>query len=896
MIIRKLRLKNFIGIFAGTGQTEITIDFPENDNKITMLSGKNGSGKTTILSQLQPYKDSMDDRKDLILPGTDGEKEIWYEDSGHTYKIQHYYGKKPASFFQKDGAELNDSGSVRLFEDVVTQQLGLTKDYFSIGRLGSNMKNFIELPTMQRKNYIMGFIEAVQKYSDAHVIVASKLNVLSKQMTQMTTTYKQYDDIDKIQQDMKTMEQDLAAEQQTLFSDNSSLAMNKASLSSVSADLSKVSFTDVKRKEADLESQHLAYASGNEKFVSLYGNMPADKCTAQIATLSGSIKNITSEASAIGAKIDLANSYITESSNTRLRYSSLISKLAVSDTASLLKQLTEAKAVVVKHEETLSHDEAYAFVSKDIRQSLSYLESLSGMLQAMINAYAVLNKKADGSDVPYYEMIFTNGKQFMLDMTDRIAKQSKLLAEKQEKLISYQKYLDGLDCEYTNKSSGISCGASSGSDNEKTLDSIKAEMDSMRNTIAVTNKDISALKEDIDHLNDDYFQTSTVVQQINNADTKHNTVFQYFKTKYGRPGELLSMPFDHLKQVASNIRDDIEGAADAAGTLVREKETESTINNQYIASVQIDSSRKSYQDEIDRLDLAIASKKSELVSLQSEAVSKKKALDDASSAAVLFQTYLDGLLKDSDVVSAIHDNKAVLDKYESDSKTSSLLSQQISMLNTKVVADQEKIKELTSASTKLRSTEMVVAQLKKDITDITVNYNDCSVIEKILNPKNGIPKVFLQAYLGNVESVANDLLHVAYGDKFSIHFDLTASDFFIRVNSGANSISDILLASQGETALTVISLSLALIEKAIGNYKILSLDEIDGPLDSYNRDAFINILTKQIIRLGIQQVFVISHNNSFDVCPMNLILLPGSAVNDADSGYMQNKTIVADFR
>lgn len=36
-----------------------------------MLLGRNGSGKSTILSALSPYKESLDERKNLILDGED---------------------------------------------------------------------------------------------------------------------------------------------------------------------------------------------------------------------------------------------------------------------------------------------------------------------------------------------------------------------------------------------------------------------------------------------------------------------------------------------------------------------------------------------------------------------------------------------------------------------------------------------------------------------------------------------------------------------------------------------------------------------------------------------------------------------------------------------------------
>lgn len=100
------------------------------------------------------------------------------------------------------------------------------------------------------------------------------------------------------------------------------------------------------------------------------------------------------------------------------------------------------------------------------------------------------------------------------------------------------------------------------------------------------------------------------------------------------------------------------------------------------------------------------------------------------------------------------------------------------------------------------------------------------------------------------------------------------------------------MASQGEIAITTISISLALIEQSIGAYNILCLDEIDGPLDSVNRGNFIDILNNQIQKLGIEQVFIISHNNAFDTAEMDLVLLKGNNVNKDNTVFMENKNII----
>ena len=164
MRIVRLKLVNFIGIKHGLNEDEIEIVFPENGNAFTMLNGGNGSGKSTIQSQLHPFKESFDDRKELIIPGTIGIKEIDILHNGSLYEIKHIYDKTTASFIKKDGEELNENGKVRTFEDVVANELEVTKDYFKIGKIGSNTDNFVQFSTSQRKSYISNFVQEVEKY------------------------------------------------------------------------------------------------------------------------------------------------------------------------------------------------------------------------------------------------------------------------------------------------------------------------------------------------------------------------------------------------------------------------------------------------------------------------------------------------------------------------------------------------------------------------------------------------------------------------------------------------------------------------------------------------------------------------------------------------------------
>ena len=79
-------------------------------------------------------------------------------------------------------------------------------------------------------------------------------------------------------------------------------------------------------------------------------------------------------------------------------------------------------------------------------------------------------------------------------------------------------------------------------------------------------------------------------------------------------------------------------------------------------------------------------------------------------------------------------------------------------------------------------------------------------------------------------------------------------------------------ASQGERAIISLALSFALIRQRSFIYNIMLLDEVDGPLHKSVRDKFIAILFKQIHDINAEQVFLVSHNNTFDGFNVNVIL------------------------
>ena len=146
-----LKLENFATIYSGMKRKSIEIDFTKCKNKIVLLIGDNGTGKTAILSELHPfaYAGSMDVRSDssIIMPDKNGYKEIHISHEGNLYIIKHHYKNNKGkimvkSFISKNGEELNANGNVTSFLSLVKQELTIEQDYLkSVPRGGVTFLN-----------------------------------------------------------------------------------------------------------------------------------------------------------------------------------------------------------------------------------------------------------------------------------------------------------------------------------------------------------------------------------------------------------------------------------------------------------------------------------------------------------------------------------------------------------------------------------------------------------------------------------------------------------------------------------------------------------------------------------------------------------------------------------
>ena len=177
---------------------------------------------------------------------------------------------------------------------------------------------------------------------------------------------------------------------------------------------------------------------------------------------------------------------------------------------------------------------------------------------------------------------------------------------------------------------------------------------------------------------------------------------------------------------------------------------------------------------------------------------------------------------------------------------------------------------------KLQSGLTLYLENKANLENYQMHFDNMTLVRQSLSSNKGIPTIIVKHYLKDTVKMTNDLLDVAYNGNIVLgDFNIDADEFTMPVYNRGKLLPDVKLLSQGEISLTSVALSFALVSQSLNGYNIMSLDEIDGALDSDNRRNFLLIMERQIERIGSEQNFMITHNDAFSSQPVDIIDLSG---------------------
>ncbi|MBN8545811.1 MAG: hypothetical protein J0L60_06725 [Ignavibacteria bacterium] len=155
MKIHSLKLRGAIGIRKGLGQEEVSLNFKDFAPGLVAISGRNGTGKTTIIENLHPYRCmvSRDGSLTTQFYLKDSYRVLEFEYNGKQYEskilIDALTGASEAYLFEQ-GKALND-GKLTTYDKAIEDLLGSRDLFFNSVFSGQKSKGIAQLKPAEIK-------------------------------------------------------------------------------------------------------------------------------------------------------------------------------------------------------------------------------------------------------------------------------------------------------------------------------------------------------------------------------------------------------------------------------------------------------------------------------------------------------------------------------------------------------------------------------------------------------------------------------------------------------------------------------------------------------------------------------------------------------------------------
>lgn len=854
------------------------------------------------MSQLHPFKESFDDRKDLIVEDTTGRKEIDYiDDEGNKYEIVHIYGKAAQSFFKKNGVELNQNGGVRTFEDLVKKELGITKEYSKIGKIGSNTKNFVDFTAADRKNYIGNFLD-IEDIIEKYNITNQKLKTLKKDINTVSGELSKFKAKETIENEIKQIEETIEkinSELSTLYTESGKLSAN---IDHSNKELDAGSSLDslllrINEKKTDIANNKQTKESLEKELDNIND---AESVKSKLEEL---VSQLRIDAQVNNTNIQNTNLLLTDYKNklatTKIELSSLGNP---EDIQSLRESIKKIEAEIEELKKNIRSNEYSILISNMLKAKKdvnSYLEKFIAFTDYIEKYFSDLSRRSIvgvGSNIDYF---------FNEDFNETFKRQ---VTEARNVILSKQQLLNVQQKQRGEKEAHVCL--------LKNLEKRPSECNiddcpfikeallhkNVLEEISVKDNEITQTKKDIELL-------STTLENLQNLQTLYLNFQDAYKNVKPRDNEIY-LSFISKKTLIEWVNGPISEFQVKRQEIIEKVNNAILLFNEYSNKMALLSSsnkslsvmegsdlsiREKYLQDISELEGNIEKLTKTLEEQKTKSIETNTNLAEQTNLLTKYNTYIQSIKNIASASTMLSTANTEFNKLSKIAEELAEYTAKEKVISSRISTLSATLFEKQKALDSLKASLSQVVILNEKLQKLNKQYDPVATVASALSPTSGIPLILMKTYLEETESIANDLLSIAFGGDFKIKFVTTEKEFSIQVQSKDNVKPDIKMASQGEVAITTISISLALIEQSIGNYNILCLDEIDGPLDASNRNNFINILNSQIEKLGIKQVFVISHNDAFDASPVDLILLKGSNIDTENTSFMEDKTVLYQY-
>lgn len=893
MLLRKLRLVNYGGIYNGMHLYEINIDFTKCKNRIILIRGDNGSGKTTIEQALKPLPDS----NDSFIAGKTAIKEIDYYDemANIIYCLQFIHECKPngeranaKGYIKKiivatnEINELNPSGNITRCKEIIYEEFQLDPNYITLTQLSSTERGLADKRPADRKKYVNAIVNNTEVYNDIHKKLSKKSttykglmgSIVSKldsigdkgkldaELTSLNIKIKELSDLNTI-----SIQKRASAEGAIREIDPDGSFIDKISTLYNNRDYILNIINDIKSKITRYEDKYIINDIDANSIYKL--NKTIDRLEESKKLKQNEIESLlqarevdATELQTKTAKLSSINSgmsykqYLSIQSECKTRMSQIetrfkfidLDNISQTEFVTVITNLTNIREEIRNYTQNTTHGIIDEVLNNRIDNVMSWINTTVDEIEQC--------KK----DILYYESELKS-----IEAKSKIIEALKIRPDKCK--IN--------DCPYIKQAY------------EAQLELNKTNPDHLNETLKQTITHLKEKEIELKHYQE-YKDASVFVKNcIDKLEMIKESLskFKQFDINMIKDTTLLFKSMYLQDNHILTILDELYFLLDIANNIEEYK----TINKEYNRVTAELKSLKSQADFIELLEKDIADIQSKLdkdIEIIDRARSEIKNIDR------ILIDYNNQLKDETDILEYKNNLKVECDSYNNIEKEIESEKNKIDKINKyrDIIDESNSIIQNTDIQLKplLERREMINYQLNlmtqyiKELEEYKTMYNKIETLKYYSSPTTGIQLLFVSIYMNKILDNANRLLCNLFNGQFALlPFIITESEFRIpvAVNDGLNH-EDITTMSSAQIALLSMIISISLLSQTSTKLNIIVGDEIDAPFDGTNRRQFFEILDKLRMLVNANQCVLISHNSELSQYACDVILLRNENSDD----------------
>lgn len=863
MLLKRLKLVNYGGIYNGMGLYEIEIDFTRCRNKIVLIKGDNGSGKSTIENALKPLPDD----NSSFISGVSACKEIEYidETNGIVYSISYIHEYKNQSriskgYFKKilpngNVIDLNPSGNISSCKEMINEELELDANYITLTQLSSTKRGIADLRPAERKRYVNSILSSTDVYNTMYKTLSKKASTYKALMSSISSKIDNVGNTVQLQEELKSIESKISETEKLMEQHNEVINKEKGMLLSIDPN-NEIS----NRIETYTESTKI-YSNKKDEFSKQLNKIYSTDPNLSTIVINKEIldklnQDIIDTKYLIESTKERINNLIKEREQEASRLEEETAKLKSINSGMNLIEVQRIKDDLTSRKEkirkrwgdivdlnTITHDE-FMIAYEAIKQMIEILNQPIELIPS------------DDIEIEYLDVL-RNIERLDNEIEDTAVFRNKIEMNEYKLDILEQR---PSDC--NNNSCPFIADALKA---KKIIDELMKQRKGFT-TISELNKQKESYEQKLSNVERNkrlleiYNTNRIILSKLQlNLDTYENCVVSLSRNR------LMILPT-------------LAGFIEYSNDLIEYKSIDKDLNDitvKYNALYTQKDLINMITDSIDRLNVNINEDTVKINAMNEEITSLTKKYNDMCKLCISLEDIFNLRASLNECEESLRILNEEIEKDRSNIDRIEKLNSDIEKLNVNISELKSQLEPLRKTAESLRYRITLSAEYSKEYEQYNMMYTKIETLKYYCSPTTGIQLLFANMYLNKIMDNANKILSRLFGGTFALlPLIITESEFRIpvAVRGGINH-DDITSMSSAQISLISMIISISLLSQTSTKLNIIVGDEIDAPFDSENRREFMNILTQLMGLVNSSQCVLISHNSEISLNDCDVILL-----------------------